>query len=351
MMKNIKIDNKMIGPDYPCYIIAEMSANHNQDFEKAKNLIEIAKECGSDAVKMQTYTPDTLTIDCNNEFFRIKDGPWKGQTLYELYKKAYMPWDWQADLKKYADEIGITLFSTPFDKTAVDFLEKIGVAAYKIASFEVVDIPLIRYVASKGKPVIVSTGMASNEEIELAVKTIKEQGNNDIILLKCTSAYPAKIEEMNLSNIRLLSETFEVIAGLSDHSMDERVAMAAVSIGAKVIEKHVTISRSDGGPDISFSLEPNEFKKMVENIRVVEKAIGNSGLEPTQGEKENIIFRKSIFVADDIKRGERFTEKNIRCIRPGHGLNPKYYEEILGQKVSKDLKRGSPLTWDCIHKD
>lgn len=348
MGKPIRINDRLIGLDHPCYIIAEMSANHNKDYQKAKNLIKIAKECRVNAVKIQTYTPDTLTIDCHNEYFRIESGPWKGQTLYELYEKAYMPWEWQADLKKYADSIGITLFSTPYDESAVDFLEKLNISAYKIASFEIIDIPLIKYIASKGKPVIISTGMASQEEISLAVKTAEEQGNHDIVLLKCTSAYPASPEEMNLVNIKSLADSFNAIPGLSDHSLDPLVPVIAVAMGAKVIEKHFIQSRSEDGPDVRFSLEPQELEKLVKDVRMAESAIGRTGFRLAQKEKENIIFRRSLFVVEDVPEGAVFTSRNIRSIRPGHGMPPVHLNEVIGKKAKRVVKKGTPLQWDLI---
>ena len=275
MIKEIAINNRRIGPGQPCYIIAEVSANHNQEFSKAKKLVMLAKQAGADAAKLQTYTADTITLNCDNKYFQIKDGPWKGQTLYELYQQAYTPWEWQEQLKKYADEIGITLFSSPFDKTAVDFLEQINVPAYKIASFELLDIPLVKYIASKGKPVIISTGMATLGEIDEAVQAIRNAGGKQISLLKCTSAYPAPPEESNLLTISHMAQAFDVPVGLSDHTLGIAVSVTAVALGASIIEKHFTLSRDIPSPDSTFSLEPNEFKEMVDAIRTAEKAIGN----------------------------------------------------------------------------
>lgn len=342
-MKKIILDGRPIGNDEPAYIIAEISANHDHDLKMTMRMVRMAKECGADAVKLQTYTPDTMTLDSDSRYFRINKGPWKGQTLYELYKKAYMPWEWQRSLKKYADSIGITLFSTPFDKSAVDFLEKLKVPAYKIASFELVDIPLIRYAALKGRPVILSTGMASLEEIRLAVRTVRETGNDKIILLKCASSYPAKPEEMNLSAIRRLSDEFRAVAGLSDHSLKSDIALAAVCLGAKVIEKHFTLSRRTKGPDSAFSVEPGELKDLIRRIRDTEKAIGRPVFRMTREEKKSLIFRRSVFAVQDIKKGERLTEKNIRVIRPGSGMKPLYYQKILGKKAGKNIKAGTPL--------
>lgn len=330
------------------YIIAEMSANHSGSIERAKEIIHAAKESGADCIKIQTYTPDTMTIDCNNEYFNIINGTWAGENLYNLYKKAYTPWEWQIELKSIAEKIGIDFFSTPFDKTSVDFLEDIGIEFYKIASFELVDIPLIEYVASKGKPIIMSTGMGTLVEIEEAVNAIRSQGNNQIALLKCSSAYPAISSEMNLKTMVNMAETFHVPVGLSDHSMGSLGAVAAVAMGAKIIEKHFCLSREIENPDASFSMEPEEFSKMVEDIRAVEKAIGCISYGATQQEKNNVSFRRSIFVVTDIKKGDNFTEENIRVIRPNGGLLPKYYNEVLGKVALNDIKRGTPLSFNMI---
>lgn len=344
----IKIKEKYIGGSNPAYIIAEMSANHAGDIERAIEIIHAAKESGADCIKIQTYTPDTMTIPCDKEYFQIKKGTWEGENLYTLYEKAYTPWEWQGRLKEEAEKVGLHFLSTPFDKTAVDFLEDLGVDFYKIASFEVVDIPLIKYIASKGKPIIMSTGMASLGEIEEAVKTIKEQGNDSICLLRCSSAYPAIPEDMNLQIIEHLAETFNVVTGLSDHSLGSIAAIAAVAMGAKVIEKHFCISRKIENPDASFSMEPEEFKQMVEDIRAAERAIGKVSYEISEREKTNKVFRRSIFIVKDIKKGELFTEENIRVIRPGYGIMPKHYEEILGKKATRDIERGTPLEWKMV---
>ncbi len=348
-MKEIKINGRtIIGENSPAYIIAEMSGNHAGSIENAKAIIRAAKEAGADCIKIQTYTPDTITMDCDNEYFHIGDGTWKGENLYQLYGKAYTPWEWHTELKAEADKVGIDFFSTPFDFTAVDFLEALGVAFYKIASFELVDIPLIRYVASKGKPIIMSTGMSTLAEIEDAVQAIHEQGNDQIVLLRCASAYPAITDEMNLMTMRNMEETFGVLVGLSDHSMGSVGAVTAVALGAKVIEKHFCLDRAIENPDASFSMNPAEFKKMVEDIRQAEKAIGVVRYGPSEQEKSNTIFRKSIFVVKDIEKGEELTTENIRVIRPGYGLAPKYYQEILGQKALQDLKCGTPLKLENI---
>jgi pseudaminic acid synthase len=347
-MKMIKIKDKTIGEDFPTYIIAEMSANHAGSLERAKDIIRAAKACGADCVKLQTYTPDTMTIDCNNEFFQIEKGTWKGENLYSLYGKAYTPWEWHRSLKEEADRIGIDFFSTPFDKTSVDFLENLGVEFYKIASFELVDIPLIEYVASKGKPIIMSTGMGTLAEIEEAVNAVRAKGNNQLVLLKCSSAYPAIPDNMNLKTMKNMSETFDVPVGLSDHSKGAVGAITAVALGACVIEKHFCISREIENPDASFSMEPDEFKAMVEDIRTAERAIGNVSYKVTEEEKNNIAFRRSIFVVEDVKKGEKLTENNTRIIRPAYGLSPKYYSDIINRVAVCDIKRGTPLKLDLI---
>lgn len=343
-MHDIQIHNKtIIGSDAPAYIIAEMSANHAGSLALAKEIIHAAKEAGADGIKLQTYTPDTITMDCNNEYFRIRDGVWAGENLYQLYQKAYMPWEWQLELKAEANKIGIDFFSTPFDITAVDFLEKLGVELYKIASFELVDIPLIEYVASKGKPVIMSTGMASLSEIDEAVQAMRRQGNQQIVLLRCASAYPAITDEMNLRTMQNMAETFQVPVGLSDHSMGSVGAVTAVALGAKVIEKHFCLDRDIENPDASFSMTPGEFRKIVRNIRQAETAIGQVRYGCMEQEKGNEIFRKSIFAVSDIRCGEVLTVENIRVIRPGYGMAPKYFSQVLGQKALREIKKGTPI--------
>lgn len=337
-----------ISTDSPVYIVAEMSANHNMDFERAKEIIKAAAEAGADAIKIQTYTPDTITIDCKDECFRTQSKLWEGMTLYELYQKAYTPWEWQEDLKEYAESLGIDFFSSPFDITAVDFLEKLNVIAYKIASFEINDIPLIREVASTGKPIIISTGIAYLEDIELAIRTCREQGNNNIVLLKCLSAYPAPFEEMNLRVIPNLGETFGCEVGLSDHSLGSETAIVAVTLGARMVEKHLTLSREDGGADAAFSMEPDEFALMVKQIRNVEKALGKVTYQLTPKQVEQREGSRSLFIVRDVKKGERFTTENVKSIRPGIGLHTKYYEEILGRKAKEDYNLGTPLSWDKI---
>lgn len=332
------------------YIIAEMSANHAGSLERAKEIIHAAGRAGADCIKIQTYTPDTITIDCDNKYFHIGNGTWEGENLYHLYGKAYTPWEWQADLKEEAEKAGIDFLSTPFDKTAVDFLESLHVGSYKIASFELVDIPLIEYVASKMKPVILSTGMGTLEEIEDAVAAIRKY-HNQITLLKCSSAYPAVSDEMNLATILDLKEHFGCPAGLSDHSMGSIGAVAAVAMGADVIEKHFCLSRSISNPDSSFSMEPQEFADMVRDIRMVEKAKGTVHYGPTEQEKDSIIFRKSIFAVQDIRAGEVFSEENVRVIRPGYGILPKYYNRLLGKIAAKDIERGTPISFSMLEGD
>ena len=349
MQNTIFIKNKEIGGNNPVFIIAELSANHLQKFDNAVKLIKAAKEAGADAIKLQTYTPDTITIDCDNEYFQIKQGTlWDGQTLYELYKKAYTPWEWQPKLKKIAEEEGLVFFSSVFDKSSVDFLEKINVPAYKIASFEITDIPLIEYAASKGKPVIISTGIATLSDIEEAVNACKRMGNNQIALLKCVSAYPTPLEDVNLRTIPNLADTFKTVVGLSDHSLSISVPIASVALGACIIEKHLTLDRKLGGPDAAFSLEPDEFKAMVKSVREVEKALGKVSYELTEKIKKSREFSRSLFVVKDIKAGEIFTEENVRSIRPGYGLPPKYLKEILGKQTTQDIKKGTPLKWGIV---
>jgi len=345
----IEINNRRIGQHEPVFTIAEMSANHLQKLDLAIETIKAAKEAGADAIKLQTYTPDTITIDSDNEYFQIKQGTlWDGQTLYQLYEKAYTPWEWHPKLKKIAEGLGLICFSSPFDKTAVDFLEKMNVPAYKVASFEITDIPLIEYIASKGKPVIMSTGIATLSDIEEAVGACKRMGNSQIALLKCTSAYPAPLEEINLKTIPDLAKKFETIVGLSDHTLGISVPIAAVALGACVIEKHFILDRSLGGPDAAFSLEPDEFKAMVKGVREAGKALGKVSYELTEKMKKSRELSRSLFVVEDIKAGKIFTDENIRSIRPGYGLLPKCLNEVVGKKARKDIKRGTPLSWNLV---
>jgi len=349
MNKSIRIGNRIVGTGEAVFIIAEVSANHNQDFDTAKAIIAAAKEAGADAVKMQTYTADTLTIDCDNDYFHIKKGTlWVGKTLYNLYKEAYTPWEWQPDLKRYAEDLGMIWFSTAFDFTAVDFLEGLNVPVHKIASFENVDSPLIEKMGNTGKPVLISCGMANLGEIEEAVIAGRKAGADGIALLKCTSAYPAPYEEMNLRTIPNLAKTFDCPVGLSDHTLGWETAAAAVSLGACLVEKHFTLSRNIPGPDSAFSMEPEEFKEMVIALRRVEKALGKVHYGTLEQESHSIIFRRSLFVTEDIQTGEIFTERNVRSIRPGYGLPPKYLPEVLGKMALRDLKKGTPLKWEYL---
>lgn len=349
MMTNLQIGQSRVGRGEPVYVVAELSANHNQDFEQAVQIIEAAKKAGANAVKLQTYTPDTITIRSDREQFRVAGGTlWDGRLLYDLYSEAYTPWDWQPKLQQVANDMGLDLFSTPFDGTAVDFLEGMGVPAHKVASFELVDIPLIQKVAATGKPLIMSTGMATLEEIEEAVKIAREAGATQIALLKCTSAYPAPPDEMNLRTIPELAWKFNVPVGLSDHTTGIAVPVAAVVLGACIIEKHLTLSRSRGGPDSAFSLEPHEFKEMVDAVRAAERAMGEVHFGVSAQEASSRIFRRSLFVVQDVTKGQIFTADNVRSIRPAHGLHTRYLPEIIGKRASRDIQCGTPLTWQLV---
>jgi pseudaminic acid synthase len=345
----VHIAGRRIGKGFPAYIIAEVSANHNQDYGRAVRIIHAAKEAGADAVKLQTYTADTLTIASDREEFQVCGGTlWDGGTLHDLYAGAYTPWEWQPRLKKVADDLGMDLFSSAFDSTAVDFLEEMGVPAHKVASFELVDIPLIQKMARTGKPLILSTGMATVEEIEEALRSAREAGATQIALLKCTSAYPAPAEEMNLRTIPEMARRFGVPVGLSDHTMGIEAPVAAVALGACILEKHLTMSRSDPGPDSAFSLEPQEFKAMVDAVRIAEKALGEVQFGPSGKEEASRAFRRSLFVVQDVEQGEILTTANVRSIRPGHGLHPRHLKEVLGKRAARGIKRGTPLTWEIV---
>ena len=349
MITGLTIGDRLIGAGQPVYVVAELSANHNQDFDQAIRLIEAAKECGADAVKVQTYTPDTITIRSDREFFQIRGGTlWDGRTLYELYGEACTPWDWQPKLKQVADDLKLDFFSSAFDSTAVDFLESMGVPAYKLASCELIDIPLLQRISRTGKPLIISTGMATIEEIEEAVATSRKEGAGQIALLRCTSAYPALPSEMNLRTIPELMRRFGVPVGLSDHTMDIAVPVAAVALGACIIEKHFTLSRSLKGPDSAFSLEPAEFKSMVEAVRVAEKSLGEIHFGLTDSERSSRVFRRSLFVVQNVRRGELFSAENVRSIRPGHGLHTRHLPQIVGKRASCDIEKGTPLNWDLV---
>jgi N-acetylneuraminate synthase len=345
-MNEFRINDRLIQSGQPTYIIAEISANHNHNYDNTVALIKAAKDAGADAIKLQTYTADTLTIDSDQSHFRISQGTvWDGQTLHELYSQAAMPWEWQPKLKAVAEELGMDLFSSPFDETAVTFLESMDVGAYKIASFEIVDTGLLAAVAQTGKPVIVSTGMATEEDIQIAITTLRKNGCDRICLLKCTSAYPAPPESMNLRTIGVIQEKFDVAVGLSDHTRCNHAAIAAVALGASVIEKHITLDRNDGGPDSSFSLEPHEFAEMVTAVRVVEASIGQVHFGPTQYDAANVAFRRSLFAVADIKSGEAFSAQNVRSIRPGQGIPPKHLPDLIDRRAANEIPRGTPISW------
>lgn len=338
-----------VGGDNPVFIIAELSANHNHQKDVAIQTILAAKAAGADAIKLQTYTADTLTIDCDNEYFQINQGTlWDGRTLYDLYKEAYTPWEWHADLFKVAHEVGLICFSTPFDRSAVDFLEQLNTPCYKIASFEIQDIPLIQYAASKGRPMIVSTGIAEESDIALAVNTCRAIGNNDIVLLKCTSSYPAPIEIANLRTMVDMKSKFQIEVGLSDHTLGETVPIVATALGAKVIEKHFILDKSLGGPDAEFSLDSVEFKRMSEGVRKAECSLGMVTYDLPDKVKYNRKFARSLFVVRDIEEGEVCTAVNIRSIRPGYGLHPKFFDLVIGRKSLVRLKRGTPLKMEYL---
>lgn len=352
MIRHIEINGRRVGPGAPVYVVAEISANHRQDFDQAVRLVEAAKEAGADAVKLQTYTPDTLTIPSDSEPFRIQAGtPWDGRRLYELYGEAYTPWEWIARLRDVASGAGIDLFSTAFDPTAVDFLDEVGVPVHKIASFEIVDLPLIEKMARTDKPLIISTGMATLAEIEEAVETVRAARSTElagIALLKCTSAYPAPDDEMNLRTIPHLAEAFQLPVGLSDHTLGIVAATVAVTLGACMVEKHLTLSRSTPGPDSVFSLEPHEFKAMVEAVRTVERVVGQVHYGPSEHEAQNRSYRRSLYVVKKIRAGEKFTEENVRSIRPANGLPPKCLSEVLSRTATRDIERGTPLEWHFV---
>lgn len=344
-MQEFNIGNFGIGGNNGCFIIAELSANHNQDYNLAVETIHAMKESGADAVKVQTYTADTITIDCNMDHFLIKSPSkeWNGRSFYDLYKSAFTPWDWQPKLMEVASSLGMAFFSSPFDNSAVDFLEDMDAPAYKIASPEITDIPLIEYVASKGKPMIISTGIATAEDIELAIAACKNQGNDKLVVLKCTTAYPAPFSEVNLNTIPGIQQRFNVIPGLSDHTGGHSVATAAVALGAKVVEKHYILNRKGGGEDAFFSMEPAEFKAMVKSVRQVEQALGKTTFELSDSMKKSRAHSRSLFVVQDVRKGEAFTVENIRSIRPGYGMHPKYLKDVLGKLAATDLERGTPL--------
>jgi N-acetylneuraminate synthase len=343
------INGRRVEAGRPTYIVAELSANHHQSFDRAVELVQAAKRCGADAVKLQTYTPDTITIDANGPgFMNDADSLWAGKRLYDLYREAYTPWEWQPRLKALADELRIDLFSTPFDPTAVDFLERMDVPAYKVSSFELVDLPLIERIANTGKPIILSTGMGALAEIAEAVSTVRRVSDAGLALLKCTSAYPAPPEEMNLRTIPHLAEAFDVPVGLSDHTLGIAVPVAAVVLGATIIEKHFTLSRAEAGPDSAFSLEPHEFRAMVEAVRTAENSLGTVHYGLSGKDAACRAFRRSLYVVKDVSAGELLTEENVRSVRPGYGLSPKYLPDVLGRRTLRELAKGTPLAWELF---
>jgi pseudaminic acid synthase len=346
--RNVRIGNRSIGPDHPPYVVAELSANHNGDLDRALAVVEMAKEAGADAVKLQTYTADTMTIDHDSPEFRISGGLWDGRSLHELYEEAHTPWDWHHALFEKAREIDIAMFSAPFDATAVDFLETLDVPAYKIASFEAIDLPLIARVAATGKPMIISTGMANRDEIDEAVETARAGGCDDIVLLHCVSGYPATPSDSNLRTIGDLADRFDVAVGLSDHTLGTAVSVASVSLGATLIEKHVTLSRNDEGPDSAFSLEPDELALLVSSCREAWEALGHVDYERKESERGNAVFRRSLYVVQDIAAGEVFTDTHVRSIRPGFGLAPKHLPDVLGRRAKSAIARGTALSWDLV---
>lgn len=343
-----KIDGRQIGPEQPPYIIAELSANHNGSLERALETIEVAQKCGADAIKLQTYTPDTMTIDCDSPDFVIKGGLWNGSKLYDLYRSAHTPYDWHKAMFAHARKLGITVFSTPFDETAVDLLEQIDAPAYKIASFEMTDLPLVKYIARTGKPIIMSTGMASEQEIFESVQTARDAGCQDLVLLHCISSYPSPIDQANLRQIPELAQKFDVIGGLSDHTLGTTVAVASVALGACVIEKHFTIDRQDKGPDSAFSLEPDELTRLCAEARDAWSSLGRASFERQPAELGNRIFRRSIYFVRDLPAGSTVKHDDIRRIRPGNGLPPKYFDQVVGRRVKRDVRRGEATSWDII---
>jgi len=349
-MNSVRIGDVSVGAGHAPFVVAELSGNHNGSLDRAIRLVEAAAEAGAHAVKLQTYTADTLTIDANSADFLIsgKDSPWAGRSLHDLYRQAHTPWDWHEPIMRKARELGMVVFSSPFDETAVDFLARLDVPAYKIASFENVHLPLIRKVAAQGKPVIISTGLASIGEIDDAVTAARNGGCNELVLLKCTSTYPASPENSNIATIPILREIFGCEVGLSDHTMGVGAAVAAVALGATVIEKHITLARADGGVDALFSLEPHEFRSLVIETRRAYEAIGRVRFGPLEAEQGSLVFRRSIYVVKDVATGEKLSRDNIRIIRPGYGIAPKHYESIVGATARRDIKRGTPVSWDLL---
>ncbi|MCM1154011.1 MAG: pseudaminic acid synthase [Roseburia sp.] len=348
MKKQFQIGKKTVGENFPVFCVAEISGNHLHDYGRAVEIVHAAKEAGADAVKLQTYTADSLSLDCNKEYFQIHGGLWDGMTEYKLYEEASTPWDWQPKLKELAESLGMECFSSPFDFAAVDFMKECDMPAYKIASYEINDIPLIRRTAALHKPVILATGVALPEDIERALQVCKEEGNEEVMLLKCVSAYPTPYEDINLAMIPALAREYDCLTGLSDHSMGSVVPIGAVPFGIRMVEKHLTLRRADGGPDGAFSMEPEEFKEMVDGIRILEKAIGVSAYGLTAQQMKERSGSRSLFVVKDIKAGEKLTPENVRSIRPGYGLHTMYYEEILGKRALRDIEKGTPLAWEMF---
>ncbi len=348
--KSIKIGNRYVGEGHPCMIVAEISGNHNGDYNRAVEIIHAAHEAGADAIKLQTYTADTITIDCDKPWFMTPgDGLWAGRTLHNLYEEAYTPWEWHEGLMNEARKLGMEAFSSPFDPTSVDYLENLNVPAYKIASFEINDIPLIRKIAGLHKPIIFATGIAYEEDIQLALDTCKEEGNEDVILLKCVSAYPTPYNLVNLRMIPTLAGKFDCVVGLSDHTPGSVIPTGSVPFGVKMIEKHLTLDRSAGGVDDAFSMEPAEFTEMVRNVRIMEEALGSSEYKLTDKQAKERSLSRSLFIVKDVKAGEELTAENVRSIRPGNGMHTKHYEEVLGKRAAKDIEKGTPLSWDLIN--
>ncbi len=349
MTRPVRIGERLVGPGHPCFVVAELSANHLGDLDEARALVRAAKESGADAVKLQTYTPDTLTIDVDKPWFRIGAGtPWEGRTLYDLYDDAMTPWEWHGELQDLARDLEMEFFSTPFDETAVEFLESLDVPAFKVASFENNHLPLLRRIGATGRPVILSTGMASLADVDRAVRTLRGAGCADLVLLRCTSAYPAPLDEINLRTIPHLAQTFQVVTGLSDHTTGIAVSAAAVALGAAVIERHFIRDRTAGGPDASFSLEPAEFRAMVDAVRAVEAALGSVSYGATGRQRSSALFRRSLFVVRDVAAGDAVTDDNVRVIRPGQGLEPRWLDEVRGRVFARDVERGTPLAWDLL---
>lgn len=350
MKREFKIGKRLVGDGHPCFCVAELSGNHNGDFERAKEIVYAAHDAGADAVKLQTYTADSLSLDCDNEHFMLKSGMWKGYNLHKLYTEAATPYDWQPKLMELANSLGMECFSSPFDVDGVELMEQWGMPAYKIASYEINEVQLIRAAASKHKPIIFATGVATKEDIDMAMQICKEEGNDEVFLLKCVSAYPTPYEEINLNMIPSLRDNYGCLVGLSDHSMGSTVPVGAAALGIKMVEKHLTLKREDGGVDSGFSMEPSEFKAMVDDIRIIEKALGRREYSLTEKQLKERSLSRSLFVAEDVKAGEMITERNIRSVRPNAGLHTKYYHEVIGKTFSKDVRMGEPLDWDMISK-